>query len=181
MFIVLQAIYFFLPAYVANMIPVICGTASVSGKLSQPIDGYRSIHGVRIFGDSKTWGGLIGGTFVGMIVFIIQQELYRFSFFQSISLIYYPSLSLLFGLLMALGALCGDLTKSFVKRRIGLTSGASWFPFDQIDYVLGAFVFIIPFYVPSTLVFIVLLLVAPVFHYATNYLAFVLGLKKVWW
>ena len=181
MFIVLQAIYFFLPAYVANMIPVICGTASVSGRLSQPIDGYRSIHGVRIFGNSKTWAGLIGGTLGGMIVFIIQHELYRFSFFQSLSLIHYSTQSLLFGLFMALGALCGDLAKSFVKRRVGKASGESWFPFDQVDYVLGAFVFIIPFYVPSALVFIVLLLVAPLFHYAANYLAFVLGLKKVWW
>jgi CDP-diglyceride synthetase len=41
------------------------------------------------------------------------------------------------GFLLALGALLGDLIKSMVKRRVGVPSGRSWFPYDQLDYIIG--------------------------------------------
>ena len=53
---VLQVLYFFLPAYVANMSPVL-----VRGRfkaLALPIDGGRWLWGKRILGDHKTWRGL---------------------------------------------------------------------------------------------------------------------------
>jgi CDP-diglyceride synthetase len=36
----------------------------------------------------------------------------------------------------------GDAVKSFFKRRLGITPGKSWFPFDQLDFVLGAILFV---------------------------------------
>ena len=178
---IIQSLYFFLPAYIANMVPVICGKSDVSGMFSQPIDAHHSFRGVRIFGDNKTWGGLVGGILSGTLVFLVQQKLYLFVFFQNLSLLDYSMHPITLGFLMALGALGGDLGKSFVKRRLGKAPGTSWFPFDQIDYVFGAFIFVLPFYVPDASVFIVVLVLAPLFHYAANYLAYVFGLKKVWW
>src|SRR5256885_14404478 len=56
-----QALWFFLPAFIANPMAVVFGGGS-------PIDGGRSLSdGQRIFGDGKTWRGLIGGTFPGGI------------------------------------------------------------------------------------------------------------------
>jgi CDP-2,3-bis-(O-geranylgeranyl)-sn-glycerol synthase len=49
----LGVLYFFLPAYAANMAPVL-----VRGRfeaLAVPMDGGRSLGGVRILGDHKTW------------------------------------------------------------------------------------------------------------------------------
>ncbi len=175
-FFVIQALYFFLPAYAANVAPVVSGTL-----FSYPIDAFCSFRGVRVFGENKTWGGLLGGVLLGTLVFFIQQVLYVIPFFHDLSLFDYSIMPTTLGFFMAFGALLGDLVKSFVKRRLGRTPGSSWFLFDQIDYVLGAFVFIIPFYMPSAALFLILLLLAPVFHYAANYLAFTLGLKKVWW
>src|SRR3989344_6564590 len=42
------------------------------------------------------------------------------------------------GLTFGLGAILGDHVKSFFKRRLGMAPGAPWWPFDQVDYSLGA-------------------------------------------
>jgi CDP-2,3-bis-(O-geranylgeranyl)-sn-glycerol synthase len=41
---------------------------------------------------------------------------------------------------ISMGALFGDIVESFFKRRIGKERGESWYPFDQLDFVLGALI-----------------------------------------
>jgi len=36
------------------------------------------------------------------------------------------------------GALLGDAFKSFLKRRLKISPGTPWPPFDQIDWIIGA-------------------------------------------
>ena len=48
------------------------------------------------------------------------------------------------GLRFGIGAMAGDAVKSFFKRRADVPSGERWFPFDQIDFVVGALVLIWP-------------------------------------
>src|SRR4051812_27852644 len=50
----------------------------------------------------------------------------------------------LLGAWIGLGALSGDLVKSFAKRRRGILPGQAWIPFDQIDWLLGALAFAAP-------------------------------------
>src|SRR5437762_537552 len=57
-----QALWFFLPAFIANPMAVVFGGGP-------PIDLGRSLSdGQRIFGDGKTWRGLVGGTLAGAIL-----------------------------------------------------------------------------------------------------------------
>jgi len=42
-------------------------------------------------------------------------------------------------LAMAAGALLGDLIESIIKRKRGLARGARWWPWDQLDAVIGGF------------------------------------------
>ncbi|MBR9703121.1 CDP-archaeol synthase, partial [Candidatus Woesearchaeota archaeon] len=44
-----------------------------------------------------------------------------------------------FGFLAGFGALLGDLVESFIKRQLGFKSGELFFPWDKIDFVIGAF------------------------------------------
>ncbi len=39
---------------------------------------------------------------------------------------------------MGAGSLIGDSVESFFKRQAAVLPGKSWFPFDQIDYIIGA-------------------------------------------
>lgn len=59
--------------------------------------------------------------------------------------------------------------------------GSQWIPFDQLDFVVGGLVFILPIYQPSWQVWLVLLIVSPLLHILTNRLGFYLGIKKVKW
>src|SRR2546425_163624 len=57
-----QPLWFFLPAYVANPMAVVFGGGA-------PIDLGRTFRdGERLFGDGKTWRGLVGGTLAGALL-----------------------------------------------------------------------------------------------------------------
>src|SRR5437667_105251 len=57
-----QALWFFLPAYVANPMAVVFGGGT-------PIDFGRTLRdGERLFGDGKTWRGVVGGLLLSLAV-----------------------------------------------------------------------------------------------------------------
>jgi CDP-2,3-bis-(O-geranylgeranyl)-sn-glycerol synthase len=125
-----------LPPLVAILLP----------KLNQPLDFNQKFRGHRVFGEHKTIRGLVVGTLSGGIIFFLQQYLYSNSdFFRNLSLIDYSNVPALFGFSIGFGALVGDAIKSFFKRQIGIKPGTSWFPWDQIDWVIGSLIFALPF------------------------------------
>lgn len=138
-------IWFFLPAGFANMAPIFAAKMPLLRKYNAPIDGHRNIGSKRILGDHKTWRGLIAGVVVGFLAFLIFQ--YIANIWSPLGLIMgdsYLALPVYFGALMGFGALVGDSIKSFFKRQIGIKSGKSWLPFDQIDYIVGSIIISIP-------------------------------------
>lgn len=177
-FFILQALYYFLPAYVANMAPVVLSKLNV---FPQPVDFGRRWNGKPLFGSHKTWGGLLYATAAGTAVFAVQQRLSAVPFFAQLSLADYAQQPLWLGFLLASGAILGDLGKSFVKRRLDKKPGERWFPWDQLDLVIGAFAFSSFVYVPPASVIAAIVLLTPVLHAATNHLGHWLGLKKVTW
>jgi hypothetical protein len=50
----------------------------------------------------------------------------------------------LIGLLLSIGALTGNTLKSILKRQAGIKPGVSWFPYDEVDYIVGALIFTLP-------------------------------------
>jgi len=143
---ILGAFWFFLPCGVANMMPVFAMFTPGLKKLNYPLDCYKTFKGIRIFGDHKSWRGLISGIIGGLITVALQAHFYNTSdFVKQISWLNYSNVNLiLLGTLAGAGALLGDAIKSFFKRRTNLKPGAPWFPFDQIDYILGGIVFMLP-------------------------------------
>lgn len=179
--IILKSFYFALPAFLANMAPVIFAKLGWLKFLSRPIDNGRKIGSEFIFGSGKTWRGIVAAVILGIIMTGIQAWLYDFDFFQNISLISYPQIFLLFGFLAGLGAILGDLIKSFLKRRIGIASGKSWPVFDQLDFIFGFLIFIYFLAQPSIVVMITIIILTLIFHPLTNITAYLLKIKKVWW
>ena len=65
--IILESLWFILPAYLANSSPVL--GHKLFGKYNYPIDfGKKLKDGKRILGDGKTWNGLIFGILVAVLV-----------------------------------------------------------------------------------------------------------------
>ncbi|MDO8669554.1 MAG: CDP-2,3-bis-(O-geranylgeranyl)-sn-glycerol synthase, partial [Candidatus Buchananbacteria bacterium] len=179
--LIIKSIYFVLPAYLANMAPVICDKLKLFRFLARPIDGGRKLGSQPIFGSSKTWRGLFSGALFGLITTSFQAYLYNYDFFKDISLIDYPSNFIAFGLLSGLGAMVGDLIKSFFKRRLNKKSGSSWPVFDQLDFVLGFLLFTYYFSAPAVPIILTILLLTLILHPLTNLVSYALGFKKVWW
>ena len=154
---------FILPAMAANGAPVV-----MHGP--PPIDfGRRMPDGRRIFGDGKTWGGLLGGITAGVLVGAAEIPVLG-------------GLMIFYALVESLGAMTGDLVGSFVKRRIGLERGAPAPVLDQLGFYAFALLFL--YWVGVSFNPVAELLVAAIIyglHRATNFAAYKAGLKSVPW
>ena len=177
MIFLLKCFYLMLPAYFANMAPVIVKKINL---FVFPIDFNKKIKNKPILGKNKTFRGFIFGVIFSIIIIYIQFLLYNIDFFKNISFFSYQNW-LLFGFLIGLGALTGDLVKSFFKRRLGLKPGAKFIPFDQTDFVVGALVFIVPIFNLTLKIFITSLLLSFILHIIINHLAFYMKIRNEKW
>ena len=156
-----SALWFILPAYVANATPVVLG----GGK---PIDADKKFtDGRPIFGAGKTVrgfvAGLAAGTFVGLLQGIAEGTLLHF---------------IALGFLLALGALLGDLLGSFVKRRLGIERGGAAPGLDQLSFVVVALLAASPLALPSWEIVLTIIIITLPIHLATNFGGYKLGLKS---
>lgn len=136
----LFAIWFFLPAGLANAVPVVAAKTPLLKNWEYPMDFNRQYRGKRIFGEHKTWRGFLTGVTVATLVVALQHYLYSHSpgvrpLFDTVD--YSRTAILWLGPLLGGGALLGDAVKSFFKRRVSVGPGETWFPFDQLDYIVG--------------------------------------------
>ena len=176
----LFALWFFLPAGYANATPIVAAKLPLLKRWNTPLDCGLTFRGKRVFGDSKTWRGLTCAAIVALLVFAIQRQLaaHLGSFSVYLQAIDYAHLSLILGLLLGLGALLGDAVESFFKRQCGIAPGQSWFPFDQVDYIIGACllaaaIVVLPFKLYVWIVAMWLLL-----HLVFTYIGYRLHLKE---
>lgn len=182
--IALSALWLMLPAYLSNMLPVFVGGG-------MPIDLRKTMKdGKRILGDGKTWRALIFAPLLAaFLTFPLQWLTQNTAWGTSFGFPGWGSGWRWFVLayLMGLGALVGDAVESFIKRRTGRDRGEKWFPWDQLDFIIGALVFgllampghFVTLFTPERL--LVILLLTPVLHLGVNYLGYKLGLKEVPW
>lgn len=152
--LIIKSLYFFLPAYLANMAPELLKGIPVLGR---PVWEKK-------LGKNKTWRGIVVAALVGILVFWLQKWLFKFGFFYDISIINYGDFSLMLGFLLGLGAILGDGVESYYKRRAGIKEGESWKPWDQLDFVIGGLVLSWFVYVPKIEVVVVLLILSPFLH-----------------
>ncbi|MGB9959506.1 MAG: CDP-2,3-bis-(O-geranylgeranyl)-sn-glycerol synthase [Candidatus Bathyarchaeales archaeon] len=160
--LVIEALKFIFPAYCANAAPVLMG-----GGL--PIDlGKKFIDGKPIFGKNKTFRGFFSGLAVGTLVGCIES-------------LFFPGYHFSVGFLISLGALLGDLTGAFIKRRIGIAPGNLLPVVDQIDFIIGAIIFALPLRILYLELILVVLVITIPLHILTNFAAYKLGLKSNPW
>lgn len=178
--IILQALYYMLPAYCANMAPVFAAKI-FGGKYSQPLDLGYIYQGKELLGKNKTWRGLVAAIIVSLVVIFLQAFLYQYGFFKNLSVLNYDSADLFsLGFVFGFGVILADAIKSFLKRRKNIKPGDKWFPWDQLDYsgalFLSLFIFLPPWYI-----FLIILVVSPFLPMAANWIGYKLKLKKVAW
>lgn len=177
---ILLAFWFLLPAALANAAPVFSAKFPLLNKLDAPIDGGKSWRGHRLLGPHKTWRGLISGIVVATLVLWLQQVLYvqtDWAKWIAAGVDYTVLPVLLLGPAFAIGALGGDAIESFFKRARGVKSGKAWFPFDQLDYIIGSVLISLFFVILTPAQYVWIFVVYFVLHLLVSYIGFKVGLK----
>jgi len=175
---VLQTLWFFVPAYLANMAPVL-----VQGHfafLDRPLDGGRMLWGERLLGAHKTWRGLVAGTIVGLAAFAVQRLVHQAGWLEALAPIDYGATPLALGLLLGLGTGVGDAVKSFFKRRLAIAPGEPWVCWDQLDFMVGAYVFAAPIFAPPAYAFVLCLPIVVCGSILVTIVGYELGMKESW-
>jgi hypothetical protein len=180
--------YLFLPLLVGLALHGFCIKYDLLSFLYYPIDGGRKFRGKRLFGENKTYRGLVVvslGTAIGFglqallfhrIASIRGVELFDYAFFKSVAL----------GLAVGVAAMLSELPNSFIKRQFEIAPGTAakgwkaliFYVYDQIDFLLGAWL-VLAVVVPVTIVRVLLssglLLVA---HQIMSSVGYALGMRK---
>ena len=160
--LVARALEFIFPAYCANAAPVLAGGGPAMDFRKKLPDGRR------VFGINKTFRGFFAGLAAGTVAGLAESLVFN-----------YP---IMFGFLLSLGALFGDLAGAFTKRRLAIPPGGLLPVVDQLDFIMGAILFSLPLYMPwSWQLFVTILIITPPFHLLTNFVAYKLKLKRNPW
>lgn len=156
---VLRLLWKIFPAYVANAAPL------VFIRKGHPMDFNKQfIDKKPILGKGKTIEGFLVGSIIGAIVGLIQGQ-------GSISLT------------LSIGTMIGDVTGSFIKRRLNISRGKPAPIIDQVMFLLGAILLTNLFFAETfdLMDTIVLILITIPIHFMTNAIAYLLGIKDVPW
>lgn len=168
--LILQALWLIAPAYAANAFPPL-----VKGKT--PIDMGKNLLGKRLFGDGKTIEGSIAGISFGIFIGVIQ-ILGQASILYELQLM---EMTLPIAIALSCGAILGDITGSFIKRRTNIERGAPVPILDQLDFIAVSLLmagFLVPLALPTILILLVL---TPPIHWIANIIGFTLKIKKNPW
>ena len=169
--IIVNFVIVYLPPMVANGTPVVV----MKNRKGRPLDrGVVWLDGRRLLGDGKTLEGtatyILGGIIASIIIACIlggpREKI------------------VLTGFVASLGGAIGDIVESFVKRRLGLKRGEPLILADQLDFYLGATLFVLlcgKCIKPLPESFVLGLILVPLLHVATNRLAYYVRIKSVPW
>lgn len=173
-----EAIWLILPAYAANGLTPVVGLK----KGLHPVDGGRKFRGEPLFGEGKTWEGLMFGTFVGCIIGMVEMLAYPYlPFSLSPEPLNIVQMSPVLGLVLGMGAMLGDLAGSFIKRRLKIQRGKPAPLLDQEDFLIGAIAFSSFLVVIEVSWIVLLLIITPVIHLVANVIGYLMKIKRQPW
>jgi CDP-2,3-bis-(O-geranylgeranyl)-sn-glycerol synthase len=144
--------------------------------------------GHRILGDGKTIRGFISGVFFGSLTALGQFILapYLMPLLAEYVTVtptmeYVLFMTVPAGFLLSFGALAGDLTGSFLKRRVNVQSGGPSLVLDQLGFIIMALIFAYPILRPEGIYVVILIITTLGIHWVSNALGYLLGFKKNPW
>lgn len=162
-----------------NMAPIWAKKLPYLDFLDIPIDANKKLAGKPILGRNKTYRGFAVGVAwalsIGMFQFLISEW---FAVFDRLELFEMGATEYFYlSILLGFGALVGDAVESFIKRQINIKPGDAWFPMDQLDYVIGAFIFSFPIGALAPSEYLAAAFVGFFMHPVATYIGWKLGLK----
>lgn len=179
-------------AIVAGLINSIFCKLGILKSLKKPLDFNKKLKdGKRIFGDNKTWKGLIGYIIFNIIFSIIFGFIWKLANIENLNYFYINHsntiiYNILIGFLLGLFYALFELPNSFIKRRLGIEEGKTtkgllkvFFIFlDQADSIFGLALVVWMFYPIGIINYLLFILVGAVTHILLNMLLYFLHIRK---
>jgi hypothetical protein len=183
---VLQAFYLFVPLLVASALSGLVLKHDLWRRLRRPIDHGTTWRGHRLFGDSKTWRGVVVAV-IGCLIGVALQCALVATRVDSLSLLDYSGRGAVWvGAAMGAGAMVGELPNSFAKRQLGIAPGKTtkgplsivFYVWDQVDLLIGAWPAISFWVAPDAEVVVASFALALVIHPTISLIGFAAGARK---
>ena len=180
------------PTILAGVMVMLWCKLPILKAIAKPIDfGKNFVDGKRLFGDNKTWKGMLGYILFNMLFSVLWGfacqggALHDLNFFYQNHENTIP-FNLLIGVLLGLGYSLFELPNSFLKRRLDITPGKSvsgfWKVFfvflDQADSVFGVALVVWFFYPLGILLYLLYVLVGAATHLFMNMMLYFMHLRK---
>jgi hypothetical protein len=181
-----QALYLFSPLLVASALSAVVLRFDLWFRLKRPIDAGLTFHGQRLFGDSKTWRGVVVAI-VGCVATVCTQKYVLRGRPESLALLDYRETNpLTFGAAMGAAAMVGELPNSFAKRRLGIAPGkttrgplaALFYIWDQVDLLTTAWPALLFWVHPTPRIVVMSFVVGFGLHPLLSAIAYVIGARR---
>jgi CDP-diglyceride synthetase len=181
---VILALRLFAPLLVGLAVHGLCIRTGALRALTRPIDGGSTLRGRRLFGENKTWRGVVAVAAGMSLGYALQAAAGRFSGTPLAG----TARAALVGFLVGAVAMLAELPNSLLKRQLGIAPGtqasglrgAVFHVLDQVDLALGAWlvlVWFVPISVSTVLWSLVFLALA---HPLVSLAGFALGMRASW-
>jgi len=169
----------FLPVVGAPLLHAPVLALDLLKPLKRPLDGGRGW-----FGDNKTWRGaliMVAGVTLAALALSLWD-----GWWNELPGGIRDAGPLLYGVLLGLGIVVGELPNSFVKRRMGIApgqqhTGASRVAFtvlDQGDLVIGAWVLLLPIWTMAVWQALVAFVAISLVHLVVNVIGYAIGARS---
>lgn len=181
-----QATWLFAPLMFSAVVSAVVIERDLLRWARRPIDGGAELGGRRLFGDNKTWRGVITAVVCSAAFAAFQEHVVGDAVGDLLAVDWATVPATLFGGLMGLGAMLGELPNSFVKRRIDIPPGKTttgplsslFYVWDQVDLLLGAWACIGWWVRPSALLVTASFALALLVHPLVSLIGWLIGVRK---
>ena len=181
-----------LPVIIAGALNMLFCKMSFLDSISLPLDNGKTLRdGKRLFGDNKTYKGLVGYVVLNMMTYILWGLICHAGKFDHLNFFYVNYQNNVFynafiGVLLGLAYALFELPNSFLKRRFDIVPGKTasgfkkvFFVFlDQSDSIFGCVLVLCLFYRMSVLFYLCYVLLGAATHIIVNVILYLCKLRK---
>jgi hypothetical protein len=179
----LEALWIFLPVIGAPLLHVWVLRGDLLRGLKRPLDGGLTLRGRRLLGNNKTWRGALLMC-AGVLLATLVLSLWPW-WWDRLPDDIRDAGPLLYGFLLGLGVVVGELPNSFLKRQLDIAPGSqrtSWSGramtlLDQGDLVIGIWVCLLPIYALSFPDALLAFVVISAVHFGVNFVGYAVGAR----
>ncbi len=169
----------FLPTFIANAMPVVVKNIPV-------ISGFKTPVNEKLFWKNKTYRGFVFWVLFAIVISLLEYKFIDYVWVEGITEKYYQIVTsyyfaILVWFIQWFWALLWDLMESFFKRRIWKKPWEALVFWDGADYIIASLILFSFIYVPSFVWIVFLVLFAPAISLTANVVAYLLGMKEVWY